>query len=176
MAALETRHVPVPEVDPGSPLIVRAASQGDPADRMSVMEGPGLGVIELEKLPRLAAPAAGRDIGTPPSIALRDRPADSSRDVPGGSFLWQSRRLNGPRPGGLRELSPAHLGVQDRDRASQDLPEVAIRDLMAHQGAQLLELRVRLVIGHELNAIAVKAQRLRPVFLGNWRGRRSRKC
>jgi hypothetical protein len=66
--------------------------------------------------------------------------------------------------------------MQDGDRASQDLPDVAIRDLMAHQGAQLFELRVRLAVGHELNAVTLGAQRFGPAFLGKRLALRRRWC
>jgi hypothetical protein len=61
--------VPIPEVDARPLLIVRAAAQGDPLDRVRVLERPGLDVVELEKFPRVAAPAAGRDVGTSATVA-----------------------------------------------------------------------------------------------------------
>jgi hypothetical protein len=62
--------VPISEVDACPLLIVRAAAKGDALDRVRVRKRPGLGVVELEKLPRVAAPAAGRDVGTPATVTL----------------------------------------------------------------------------------------------------------
>jgi hypothetical protein len=53
------------------------------------------------------------------------------------------------------------LSEQDGDRACQDLPDVPVRNSMAHQRAQIFELRVRLAVGSELHAVVLGAQRLR---------------
>jgi hypothetical protein len=46
------------------------------------------------------------------------------------------------------------------DARSQDLPDVAVRNLMPHERAQLFELRVRLEVSGELDAVALGSKRL----------------
>src|SRR5437762_178952 len=59
-------------------------------------------------------------------------------------------------------------------RTWADLPDVAVRNLVAHQCTQLFELRVGLAIDRELHRVALGAQRLRSRAGGRRRERRGR--
>jgi hypothetical protein len=71
-----------------------------------------------------------------------------------------ARCLIRTRGGGLRKLSLSHPFEQVCDGFAQDLPDVAVGNLMPHEGAQLFELRVRLAVGGELDVIAFGSERL----------------
>jgi hypothetical protein len=75
-----------PEIEACPLLIVRTAAQRDPGDRMRPRPGPGVRVVELEELLRVAAPAIRRDIGATAAVALRYRAAD--RGVSQTDMMW----------------------------------------------------------------------------------------
>ena len=117
------------------------------------------GVTTSEFAERAAAHATGRDVGAAPSVPARDLPPDRSRDMSRRCFVGRGAGLRRPRHRDLRELPPADLLEQQRDRPSQDAREIPVRDLVAHQRAKLLQLGVQLPACGEADAIALAAER-----------------
>ena len=69
-----------------------------------------------------------------------------------------SRRARG---GTFPELLRAHLFEENGNGFREDLPHVPVRNLMAHQGFQFLELGVEFAVGGESDRIALITERLR---------------
>ena len=116
------------------------ARQRDPAGRPSddlvhrrfTAEGIRFGMVELE-VAALGAPAPVlRDIPALPAVALPRPSLDLRRDVPGTRLHVAAR----PRARGRRELPLLDLSQEQRERASEDLTGIAVRDLPAEQVLQ----------------------------------------
>jgi hypothetical protein len=140
-------------------MVVCAAPEGDAVDRMRPGAGPGVDVVELEKLLRAAPHATGRDVAAAPSVTAGDRSADRGGDMSRRCFVRSGVGLPRLRRRDLRELPFPHLLEQQRDRPSQDAREIPVRDLMPHQRAKLPQLRVQLPVCGEAHAIALAAER-----------------
>src|SRR5439155_27197637 len=109
----------------------------------------------------------------PPAETYVQRPASRSQTArriaagtgrDGGSFGRREEHE------GLERALSANFCL----RTWADLPDVAVRNLVAHQCTQLFELRVGLAIDRELHRVALGAQRLRSRAGGRRRERRGR--
>jgi hypothetical protein len=139
-ATLKSRHVLRAEIYPCALLIVRAAPQHDSVERMALRAAPGVDMIELDEVARVASATCGRGVRAAPFVAPPHRAADRGGNVPvRRPGLFGARRI---RRRCLPELLLSGLFEQDPNCAVQDLPEVAIWNLVSHERSQLLDLLV----------------------------------
>jgi hypothetical protein len=142
-------HVLAPERLFGPELIVSSAADAKIYRVVTAAEPTGIGVVELEKCPRLALTAVGGDVRALHPIAFEDLPAHGVRNSIGlGS---ERRKLAGSarragRFGGFwvaafhsAEPLPFELDEQEIDRALDHDAEVAARVRVTHEGPAEVE-------------------------------------
>jgi hypothetical protein len=119
-------------------------------------------MVELQKLPGATAPSRFGYIGAALAIAEAHGPPDRGRDVtaPGSAIALRGVRQLRARRGALAELTGPDLPEQHAHRSGQDLSDVAVRDLMAQQRPELLDLLVQVAVGCKLDRVPLAPERL----------------
>ena len=107
--------------------ILCAAAEPEIPDRGSATPRHRLDVIELEKAPRLATPAAGRHERASLPVALRHQTPDLRRYV---SWIAALAPRMPARPLGRAELAPLEMPNENAKGVNEDLAFVGCRDLV----------------------------------------------
>lgn len=111
-------------------------------------------MVELQETTLAAAPAVGADERAASAVTDEDRPLHPRRDVRGvARASTRSRTL------GQRELLLEQVVEEDVERPREDLGGIAVRDRVAHQVPDEIQLAGRLLGRSERDPVTVGRQR-----------------